>query len=172
MDPEPRFRALISQHLRIDVMAPCLGVLGAIALMLLASCSTRTPPADTLPRGTLVIHTAKGDRMLQVEIAETGDARAHGLMERPSLAPDAGMAFLFPGLSHGGFWMRNTLIPLSIASWDEGGRIIEIFDMQPCQADPCPTYKPATSYVGAVETNVGYFEEHQVEVGDTVVLNR
>jgi uncharacterized protein len=171
MDPEPRFRAVISQHLRIDVMAPCLSVLGAIALTLLASCSTRTP-SDTLPKGTLVIHAAKGDRTLRVEIAETGDARARGLMERPSLAPGTGMAFLFPGLSHGGFWMRNTLIPLSIAFWDESGLIIEIFDMQPCPRDPCPTYTPATSYVGAVETRQGYFEKNLVVVGDTVELSR
>jgi len=172
MDPEPRFRALISQHLRIDVMA-CLSVfLGAIALMLLASCSTRTPAADTLPKGTLVFHTAAGDRTLRVEIAETGDARAHGLMERPSLAPDTGMAFLFPELNQEGFWMRNTLIPLSIAFWDESGRIIAILDMQPCPADPCPTYAPAATYAGAVETNLDYFEEHQVKAGDTVELGR
>ena len=171
MDPEPRFRALISQHLRIDVMAACLSVLGAIALMLLASCSTRTP-ADTLPRGTLVIHAAKGDRTLQVEIAESGDARARGLMERPSLAPDAGMAFLFPELNQEGFWMRNTLIPLSIAFWDESGRIIEIFDMQPCPADPCPKFTPTAPYVGAVETNQGYFAKNLVGVGDTVELSR
>jgi uncharacterized membrane protein (UPF0127 family) len=152
---------------------PRLGVfIGAIALMLLASCATGMPPADTLPKGTLVVDTAEGGKTLQVEIAETGDARAHGLMERRSLAPDAGMAFLFPESNREGFWMRNTLIPLSIAFWDESGRIIEIFDMQPCPADPCPTYTPATSYVGAVETNQGYFEEHHVEVGDTVALSR
>jgi uncharacterized membrane protein (UPF0127 family) len=121
--------------------------------------------------GTLVVHTAKGDRSLQVEIAETGDARAYGLMDRPYLAPDVGMAFLFPELNREGFWMRNTRIPLSIAFWDESGRIIAILDMQPCLADPCPKYAPPAPYVGAVETNQGYFEGHQVEVGDTVAIS-
>jgi hypothetical protein len=66
--------------------------------------------------------------------------------------------------------MKDTLIPLSIAFWAEDRRIVAILDMQPCREEPCEIYRPGVTYVGAVEANVGYFEEHDVEVGDPVEL--
>ena len=68
--------------------------------------------------------------------------------------------------------MKNTLIPLSIAFWDRNGVIAAIMDMQPCRAEPCPRYRPGIMYVGAVEVNQGFFEDHGVEVGDRVELER
>ena len=52
------------------------------------------------------------------------------------------MVFLLeePGVSS--FWMKDTLIPLSILFWHDDGRIIAILDMSPCSADPCPVYGP------------------------------
>jgi uncharacterized membrane protein (UPF0127 family) len=80
------------------------------------------------------------------------------------------MAFLFDGSTSEVFWMKDTLIPLSIAFWDGRGRIVAIMDMAPCRADPCPTYGPGVPYAGAVEVNEGFFRQHGVEVGNTVEL--
>ena len=66
--------------------------------------------------------------------------------------------------------MKDTLIPLSIAFWDEDGRIVGIQDMEPCTADPCPTYGSPEPYVGALEVNQGFFDEHGVVIGDRIEL--
>jgi uncharacterized membrane protein (UPF0127 family) len=118
------------------------------------------------------VATGQGAATFRVEIAETPDARARGLMGRTSLGPDAGMVFLFDEPTDGGFWMKDTLIPLSIAFWDARGRIVRVLDMAPCHEDPCPTFAPGTSYVGAVELNAGALDREHVAVGDHVELGR
>jgi hypothetical protein len=145
------------------------GVLVALAL-LAAACSSSTHQR-LLPRGTLHVRTDSGAATLSVEVAADGRARSVGLMGRPRLAPDAGMVFMFDEPGSGGFWMKNTLIPLSIAFWDRSGRILKILDMTPCRADPCPVYYPGVVYVGAVETNRGWFAAHGVRPGDRVALS-
>jgi uncharacterized membrane protein (UPF0127 family) len=47
---------------------------------------------------------------------------------------------------------------------------VDILDMEPCHEDPCPTYAARTSYTYALEMNAGWFEAHDVEIGDTVEL--
>ena len=89
-------------------------------------------------------------------------------MGRTALPSDQGMVFVFDRPTTDGFWMKNTLIPLSIAFWDERNRVVAILDMPPCRDDLCPTYEPDQPYVGAVEANLGYFEDHSIEVGDQV----
>jgi hypothetical protein len=91
-------------------------------------------------------------------------------MGRESLSPYDGMAFVWAGPVQSSFWMKDTLIPLSIAFWDQEGRIVSILDMKPCRSDPCPTYGPDAPYVGAVEVRQGELERHGVGVGDTVDL--
>jgi uncharacterized membrane protein (UPF0127 family) len=107
---------------------------------------------------------------LTVEVADEDAERRQGLMGRRALDADDGMVFLFDGATTGGFWMKDTLIPLSIAFWDEDERIVSILDMQPCREQPCEIHSAGASYVGAVEANLGYFREHGVEVGDRVDL--
>jgi len=125
-----------------------------------------------LPTGTLTFDTAKGPIRMPVEIADTPASRREGLMGRTSLPADAGMVFLFDEPGDGGFWMKDTLIPLSIAFWGQDGRILTMLDMEPCRADPCPIYPPGVTYIGAVEANRGYFEQHGIAKGDSVVLQR
>lgn len=93
-------------------------------------------------------------------------------MGRTALPSDQGMVFVFDRPTTDRFWMKDTLIPLSIAFWDERNRVVAILDMQPCRADPCPTYGPDQPYVGAVEANLGYFADHGIEVGDQVELTQ
>jgi uncharacterized protein len=114
----------------------------------------------------VVIETQAREQEIPVEVADSDAERQRGLMERTSLARDSGMVFVFPGETAGGFWMKNTLIPLSIAFYDSDGRILRILDMEPCRRDPCPIYDPGVAYVGALEVNQGAFRRWNVSEGD------
>jgi uncharacterized protein len=134
----------------------------AILVLLLPGCGGN----DDSPRA--VIQTGDSDVVVHVEIADTDSERARGLMGRTELADDAGMVFVFPQDSTSPFWMKDTLIPLSIAFYDNSGRILRILDMDPCRADPCPVYDPRAVYRGALEVDEGAFPRWGVEVGDTL----
>jgi uncharacterized protein len=67
------------------------------------------------------------------------------------------------------FWMKNTLVPLSIAFVAADGRVVSVAEMTPCQADPCPTYAPAGPYRYAVELAAGSFGDARVGPGAKVV---
>lgn len=137
---------------------------------LLAACGSDGPPARA-EHFPLRIMTGQGSATLQVEIADTTDERAEGLMGRASLGADAGMAFLWDAPIEARFWMKDTLIPLQVAFWDADDRIVDLIEMTPCQTDPCPTYGPDGAFIGAVEANTGWFTAHGVAVGDTVELD-
>jgi uncharacterized membrane protein (UPF0127 family) len=140
---------------------------------LLAGCArTEQPEQPPQSEGVLTISGDGPDVRVQVEIAETAEDKTRGLMGRTSLPEDTGMVFLEEEPVVSGFWMKDTLIPLSIAFWDEDGRIFRILDMEPCLEDSCPTYDPRGAWVGALEVNQGFFEDHGVEVGDRVELER
>lgn len=101
-----------------------------------------------------------------VEVADTPSEREHGLMGRASLPANAGMVFTFPADHRGAFWMKDTLVPLSIAFYGADGRILRILDMAPCERDPCPLYDPEVAYRGALEVNQGAFERWGISEGD------
>ena len=102
--------------------------------------------------------------------AYTRRARSRGLMHRRHLPARAGMVFRFGAPSRGGFYMKNTLIPLSIAFFDAGGTVVDVLDMPPCTSDPCPTYVPRAAYIGALEVNRGFFDVVGLERGWRVQL--
>jgi uncharacterized protein len=139
-----------------------------LAALALASCGRNGDDGGS----RVVIATSPGDVAVQVEVADDEDERARGLMGRTELEEDAGMVFLFPEDSRGPFWMKDTLIPLSIAFYDSDGRIVRILDMEPCREDPCPLYDPEAAYRGALEVNQGAFDGWNVREGDRVRLER
>lgn len=108
-----------------------------------------------------------GEVELSVWVADTEATRAKGLMNIYSMDPGQGMIFVWNAPVTGGFWMKNTHIPLSIAFIDEDLRIIDIQDMQP---DTLDDHKPSSPYRYAVEVNQGYFTGHGIAVGDSVAL--
>lgn len=146
----------------------------ALAATLLAACAREAmPPEDAASDGTAraIITTAAGMTVeIAVEIADEPSERERGLMGRTELADGEGMAFLFGGPTTMSFWMKDTLVPLSIAFWNAQGRIVAILDMAPCAAEPCPTYAPGLPYVGALEVPRGFFIERGVSTGDAIVL--
>jgi uncharacterized membrane protein (UPF0127 family) len=129
---------------------------------------TRPPGSPEFARGRVLIDTGGNSVLVDVDVAETDEQRAFGLMKRESLPDDEGMLFVFFEDSTSAFTMRNTLIPLSIAFFDFDGEILKILDMEPCEAEPCPSYDPAVTYRGALEVNQGAFDEWGVEVGDKI----
>lgn len=104
-----------------------------------------------------------GAPSLDLELALTPEQRARGLMFRETLAENAGMLFIFPRESNGGFWMRNTSVPLSIAYLGRDGQVLDIQDMQPFDER---SHRPASRYWLALEVNQGWFAQHGVVVGD------
>jgi uncharacterized membrane protein (UPF0127 family) len=112
----------------------------------------------------------EGGATAVVEIADSRPEQTRGLMGRRKLGADDGMLFRFTAPQRIGFWMKNTLIPLSIAymkSTGGGFEIVSIREMTPCTADPCPIYPPGAAYDAALEMNAGWFDRHSLEVGDS-----
>ena len=114
--------------------------------------------------------TSQPAHVLRFYDAADPPTRQRGLMGIRELPDDAGMLFRFPQDTSGGFWMKNTIIPLSIAFADSGGRIVAIRDMEPCQADPCPVYSPGVPYRFALEVDKGRLDDLGVVEGWTFEL--
>jgi uncharacterized membrane protein (UPF0127 family) len=120
------------------------------------------PPSEVTFEGS--------DAVLYVEVADEAEERRHGLMGVHHLPDDEGMAFVYGRPVTTGFWMKDTVIPLSIAFVDGDHRVVGLREMKPCTADPCPSYGVDEPYVLAIEANAGWFEEHGVREGDRAEL--
>jgi uncharacterized protein len=122
-------------------------------------------------RGVLTITQAAKHVTLQVEVAETPEARAQGLMFRTHMDENAGMLFIFESTINGAFWMKNTLIPLTIAFIDEGWRIVDIKDMAVARdphEGPFELYASEKAYQYALEVNQGFLRRHGITAGAKV----
>jgi len=145
--------------------------LAPVALLLAIACTTSS---SATPEGCPATGSVSfgGQRKLTVRLAEDDATREQGLMGVTTLGTDDGMAFLWDEPTTGSFWMKDTLIPLSIAFVDADARIVTIREMTPCRSDPCPTYDAEAPYTMAIEANVGWFDANGVEVGDPARLER
>lgn len=117
------------------------------------------PGAGFEPFGALSVTTAVdgADVELCLLLADTLASRQRGLMEVTDLGPYDGMLFAYEGTSTGGYWMRNTPMPLSIAWIAPDGEVVATADMEPC-LDPdetCPDHVPGAAYRWAVEVPQG-----------------
>ncbi|QIN82174.1 DUF192 domain-containing protein [Rubrobacter tropicus] len=119
---------------------------------------------------TVTIEASGGESVeVRVEIADDEGEMARGLMGRTALAEDAGMLFVYPEERELSFWMKDTLIPLSIAFMDAEGRIVDIQEMKALDDRP-PHYTSAEPARYALEANEGFFDERGVNVGDRARL--
>ncbi len=130
-----------------------------------------TPTATAVPAedGTFVVTLSQGgaSASVTVEIAATLAERQLGLMLRTELGEDAGMLFLFPAEGQGGFWMRNTLIPLDIAYIGADLRVIVVKQGKPLDET---ALLPGAPYLYVIEVNAGWFERHGLGPGAAVTL--
>lgn len=120
----------------------------------------------------LELRPPDGDGEVTLRVYDAADprSRARGLMQVESLPPRSGMLFRFERPQEGGFWMKNTVLPLSIAFADERGVINDILDMDPCTADPCEIYRPTSMYAYALEVPQGAFKTWGVAEGWSLVV--
>ena len=114
-----------------------------------------------MPRAGLAV----GGQRIEVEVAASNADRRTGLMYRASLPAESGMVFVFPSEIRICMWMKNTLIPLSVAFIDSEGRVLNIEDMAPQSEDNHCAAKLARY---ALEMNRGWFGRHGVKAGDVV----
>lgn len=127
--------------------------LSLVIFLLLASASALAAPT---------IELSAGMHRIEAEVASSNADRATGLMNRPSMPIHRGMLFVFPEAGVQCFWMKNTLIPLSIAFLDDAGRIVQIADMQPQSLDNHCSSKPVRF---ALEMNAGWFKSRGLAAG-------
>lgn len=125
------------------------------AAALLATAQAQQP---ALPE----IRLSAGMHLIRAEVADTFSSRAQGLMHRASLPPNGGMLFIFEQAEIHCMWMKNTLIPLSVAFLDERGAIINIADMQPHSEESHCAARPARY---ALEMSRGWFEQRGIGSG-------
>ncbi len=127
------------------------------------------PSGNPVARATFSTHQEEV-RTDALSVADSPEERRVGLMGVEALDEDGGMVFVFDGEQDGSFWMKDTLIPLSIAFWGGDGRLLDILEMEPCTADPCPTYSARAPYTHALEMNAHWFDDRGIEIGDRVEL--
>ena len=128
-------------------------------LFVLFSCSGR----EKFDKQELILEGSGGRIPVRAEIARTDSQRQQGLMYRKELKDGEGMLFIFERDQILSFWMKNTLIPLSIAYIASDGRIVEIFDMEPGNLNPVMSSR---SVRYALEVPQGWFSRVGLAPGD------
>ncbi|MBE7422640.1 MAG: DUF192 domain-containing protein [Zoogloeaceae bacterium] len=127
--------------------------LSCLLCLLLASAAVQAAPP---------IELFAGMHRIEAEVASSNAERMTGLMNRPSLPAHRGMLFVFPEAGVQCFWMKNTLIPLSIAFLDDSGRIVQLADMQPQSLENHCSVRPVRF---ALEMNAGWFQRRGLAPG-------
>ena len=150
------------------------GLLGtAVVTALLAGCSSAATPPDAAPTSAAAAPTITGvlgDVRLQLEVADSVEERATGLMGRPELPPGRGMVFLYDAPVVAKFYMYRVPVPLA-ATFVLDGRVVHTVVMPPCgEQDPkaCPRYGPDSPFDTVVETAPATAEG--VRIGDPFTL--
>lgn len=128
-----------------------------LAILAVAAISAKVAFAQ-LP----VLEISAGIHLIRAEVAYTDATRARGLMFRKYLGPNEGMLFVFPRAEPYCMWMRNTLIPLSVAFIDEKGKVVSISEMEPqTETSHCAS----TLAKFALEMKGGWFASKGIEPG-------
>ena len=127
-------------------------------LCLISSCSG----LEKFEKRKFTIENGRSPLTVVLEIARTEAQRSQGLMYRKTLKDGEGMLFIFERDQILSFWMKNTLIPLSIAYIAYDGKIIEIHDMEPGNLNPIVSSR-SSRY--ALEVPQGWFSREGIGIG-------
>ncbi len=152
--------------LKRPVFSIVLVLILGLAVTLLAPELRSDAGTDGLEGEELVIELASGPVTFVVEVVDTNETRARGLMFREELAPRAGMLFDFKREQPVSFWMKNTLIPLDMFFIKADGRIANIAkDAVPHSERGISSSEPV---LGVLETNAGVADRLGIKPGDIV----
>lgn len=111
-------------------------------------------------------------KWFSVEVAESSEKQALGLMFRETLPRDQGMLFIFPGETMRSFWMKNMRIPLDIFYFDDDLKLVSVIQgAKPCRVARCPGYPSTGPAKYVLELNAGLAAELGVEPGDELELD-
>lgn len=152
--------------------------------ILLLSCSSPTPaiPPTATPSPKVETRLDLGQKLpisaqaiiaggtIGLEVAQTQQQQAMGLMYRTNLADNRGMLFQFPLPQTVSFWMKNVRIPLDMIFLQDGEVKAIAASVPPCTTDPCPTYGPGTAIEQVIELRGGRAAELGLKVGDRVEI--
>jgi uncharacterized membrane protein (UPF0127 family) len=138
---------------------------GLETILIVLMCLPGLGVAQNLPRVPLYLKSKE----IRVEVAKTPEERAKGLMGRTHLGENEGMLFIFEKEDFHGFWMKNTLIPLSIAFIDREGRILAITEMEPLTLESHPPPQPV---LYALEMKKGWFSANGIKAGDSIRFSK
>lgn len=142
--------------------------------VLFTMCALLAGPATAAAKfkhGTLTLVQSTRRVTVLVDVADTPETRALGLMFRARMDEHAGMLFVFDDPGSWGFWMKNTLIPLSIAFIDEQRQVVDIEDMKVApdpERGPFEIYQSDKPFKYALEVNQGFFKRRKITVGAKV----
>ena len=131
-------------------------------VMALAVSALPLLPARAQQPQLLEVRLTAGVHLIHAELAGDFTSRMEGLMYRTALAPNGGMLFVFEDAGVQCMWMKNTLIPLSVAFIDDDGRIVNIADMQP-QTEEAHCAAQPVRY--ALEMTQGWFAQRGIRPG-------
>jgi uncharacterized protein len=112
-----------------------------------------------------LLELSAGMHRIEAEVAATPESRQTGMMLRTSMPSHRGMLFVFTESAKHCMWMRNTLVPLSVAFLDEKGRILNVEEMQPKTEDNHCATTPARY---ALEMNLGWFRSRGLGAGSAI----
>ncbi|MCY7316822.1 MAG: DUF192 domain-containing protein [Rubrivivax sp.] len=149
---------LLPAVLRDRLYCPFRTLLSAVLLPLAAAVSAQTGPQPRLPTTDITA----GFHVIKAELAVTPEQQAVGMMFRKQMGTNEGMLFVNAGSGARCFWMRNTLLPLSIAFIGDDGTIVNIAEMAP-QSDV--SHCSARPVRFALEMNSGWFGKRGIEAG-------
>lgn len=121
-----------------------------------------TVAAGAQQTGLRTVELQVGMYRIEAELADTPQARETGLMLRKTMPQQQGMLFVFEQAQPYCFWMKNTLLPLSIAFMDESGRIVSIAEMKAQSEENHCAEKPV---LYALEMNQGWFAAKGIKPG-------
>lgn len=130
----------------------------ALLLPLLPAAQAQEGPQPRLP----TVELRAGMHLIRAELAVTAEQQATGMMFRTSMGTNEGMLFVNDDAGVRCFWMRNTLLPLSIAFLDDDGTIVNLADMQP-RSDRSHCSARPVRY--ALEMNQGWFAKRGIQPG-------
>ena len=125
------------------------------------------PAPPPTSRGQVLLPSG---RLLEVEVADTPEARQRGYMFREKVSDTEGMIFMMEEVGFHPFWMKNCKVALDILWLDDRWQVVHLErNLPPCEKDPCPSYPPMQASLYVLETQAGLAAREGIKLGDHII---